>query len=106
MKPVKEIKKVQVAGKKHFMPAEDAEVEKLIQRGRSLKVKMDTTKKELDVVQDRLVEIAQARREGTTTVTLAGITAQVPDHLPEVFCCQQRDRGYCCSPWSAVCEIF
>ncbi|NLZ17114.1 MAG: hypothetical protein GX087_05200, partial [Desulfobulbaceae bacterium] len=33
MKAVKEIKKVQVDGKKYLMPVEDVDVEKLIQKG-------------------------------------------------------------------------
>ena len=41
MKPVKEIKKVQVEGKKYLMPAEDADIEKLIQKGLRLKSKVD-----------------------------------------------------------------
>jgi hypothetical protein len=85
LKPVKEIKRVQVAGRKYFVPAEDAEIEKLIKRGLSLKAKMDTTKRELEVIHDRLIEIAQARREGTTTVTLAGISAQAMVTFRESF---------------------
>lgn len=76
MKKVSEIKKVQVSGKRHFVPAEDAEIEKLLQRGLLLKARADLTKKELEETQDRLIEIAKARREGTTTVTLEGISAQ------------------------------
>ena len=75
MKPVKEIKRVQVDGKKYFMPEEDAEIEKLIQKGLNLRVKIDTAKVELDTVQNSLIDIARARREGTTTVNLAGISA-------------------------------
>ena len=75
MKPVKEIKRVQVDGKKYFMPEEDAEIEKLIQKGLNLKAKVEATKIELETVQNSLIDIAKARREGTTTVTLAGISA-------------------------------
>jgi len=85
MKPVKEIKKVQVGGKKHFVPAEDAEIEKLLQRGVALKEKADVIKKELETVQDRLIEIARARREGTTTVTLEGISSQALVTFRESF---------------------
>lgn len=85
MKPVKEIKKVQVGGKKHFVPAEDAEIEKLLQRGLALKEKADNIKKELEAVQDRLIEIARARREGTTTVTLEGISSQALVTFRESF---------------------
>jgi hypothetical protein len=85
MKPVKEIKKVQVGGKKHFVPAEDAEIEKLLQRGLTLKEKADDIKKELEAVQDRLIEIAKARREGTTTVTLEGISSQALVTFRESF---------------------
>lgn len=85
MKPIKEIKKVQVDGKKHFVPAEDAEIEKLLQRGLALKAKADEVKKELEVVQDRLIEIARARREGTTTVTLESISSQALVTFRESF---------------------
>lgn len=85
MKKVTEIKKVQVGGKKHFVPAEDAEIEKLLQRGLLLKARADLTKKELEDVQDRLIEIAKARREGTTTVTLEGISAQALVTFRESF---------------------
>lgn len=76
MKTVKEIKKIQVEGKKHFVPAEDAEIEKLLRRGLSLKKKASKIKKEIDATQARLIEIARSRREGTTTVTLEGISTQ------------------------------
>ena len=85
MKPVKQIKKVQVGGKKHFVPAEDAEIEKLLQRGLALKEKVDDIKKELEAVQDRLIEIAKARREGTTTVTLESISSQALVTFRESF---------------------
>ncbi len=75
MKGVKEVKKVQVEGKKHLVVAEDAEIEKLLQRGLSLKEKIKKLDGELKGVQYRLIEIAKARREKTTTVTLDGITA-------------------------------
>lgn len=76
MESVKEIKRVQIDGKKYSMPVEDAEIEKLIQRGLKLKSKLDTVKIELEAVENRLIEIASARREGTTTVTLSGISAK------------------------------
>lgn len=76
MKGVKEVKKVQVDGKKHLVLAEDAEIEKLLQRGLSLKGKIKELDDELEVIQDRLLEVAKDRREGTTTVTLDGITTR------------------------------
>lgn len=76
MKSVKEVKKVQVDGKKHLLLAEDAEIEKLLQRGLSLKEKIKELDNELEVIQDRIIEIAKNRREGTTTVTLDSITAR------------------------------
>lgn len=85
MKPVKEIKRVQVDGKKYFMPVEDVDVEKLIQKGLKLKGKMDATKRDFDTVQKRLVEIAEARREGTTTVTLQGVSAKAVITFRESF---------------------
>lgn len=74
MKPVKEFKKIQVDGQKYVMPSEDAEIEKLIQKGVKLKAKMDLAKSELNQVQDRLIEIARERREGSTTIKLSGVS--------------------------------
>ncbi len=76
MKNVKVVKRVQVKGKRHFVVAEDADIEKLIQRGLSLKKKMDDIKADLDSVQGSLIEIAKDRREGSTTITLEGISLQ------------------------------
>ncbi|MDG6004972.1 MAG: hypothetical protein E3K29_03900 [Candidatus Brocadia sp.] len=75
MKSVREVRRVQVDGKKHRILAEDAEIEKLLQRGLSLKRKINDLDEELDSIQERIIEIARDRREGTTTVTLEGITA-------------------------------
>ena len=85
MKPIKEIKRVQVAGKKYFVPVEDQNIEKLLQKGLRLKAKIDIAKSDLDTVQNRLIEIAQARREGTTTVTLPGISAKAVITFRESF---------------------
>lgn len=76
MQSVKEVKKVQVDGKRHLVLAEDAEIEKLLQRGLSLKGKIKDLEGELEVIQDRIIDIARNRREGTTTVTLDSITAR------------------------------
>lgn len=76
MEKVKEIKRVQVNGKKYFAPAEDVEIEKLIQNGLSVKKELDSLKEDLEKIHNRLIEIARARREGTTTVTLEGISVQ------------------------------
>lgn len=76
MKSVKEVKKIQVDGKKHLVLAEDAEIEKLLLRGLSLKKRIEDLEDEFSVVQDRIIEIARDRREGTTTVTLDSITAR------------------------------
>ena len=85
MKSVTTVKKVQVDGKKHFVTAEDAEIEKLLQRGLSLKQKVDAIRKELETVQDRLIEIARARRAGTTTVNLTAISAEAVVTFRESF---------------------
>lgn len=85
MKPVKEIKKVQVEGKKYLMPAEDADIEKLIQKAIKLKDKVDATQDELDTVNDKLIEIALSRREGTTTVTLQAVTGKAVVTFRESF---------------------
>lgn len=76
MKGVKEVKKIQVDGKKYLVLAEDAEIEKLLQRGLSLRGKIKDLEGELEVIQDRVIEIARDRREGATTVTLDSITAR------------------------------
>ena len=75
MKGVKEVKRIQVDGKKHLVLAEDAEIQKLLQRGLSLNGKIKDLEDELGVIQDRIIEIARDRREGTTTVTPDGVTA-------------------------------
>lgn len=74
MERVKGVKRIQVEGKKHLVITEDADIEKLIQRGLTLKQRMDKLKSALEAVQDRLIEIARKRREGSTTVTLEGVT--------------------------------
>ena len=76
VKSVKEVKRIQVEGKKHLVVAEDAEIEKLLQRGLSLRGKIKDLEDELGVIQDRIIEIARDRREGTTTVMLDSITAR------------------------------
>lgn len=85
MKPVQELRKIQVDGKKYLMPIEDADIEKLIQQGLRLKSKVDAFQTELETVQARLTEIAQARREGTTTVTLSGVSAEAIVTFREQF---------------------
>lgn len=85
MKPAKEIKKVQVGGKKYLMPAEDADIEKLIQKNLRLKAKLEALQNEIESVQTSLIEIARARREGTTTVTLQGVSAKAVVTFRESF---------------------
>lgn len=85
MRPVKEIKRMQVDGKKYLMPVEDVDIEKLIQKGLRLKANMEAVSKELQAVQSSLIEIAQARREGTTTVTLPGISGKAVVTFRESF---------------------
>lgn len=74
METVKKVKRVQVKGARHLVVAEDAEIEKLVHRGLSLKKKMDEIKGDLESVQGRIIEIARSRREGSTTITLEGIS--------------------------------
>ncbi|MGD9948509.1 MAG: hypothetical protein AB7U29_08535 [Desulfobulbus sp.] len=85
MKAVRQIKRVQVEGKQYLMPAEDADIEKLIQKGLRLKSKVDAMQGELDSVHARLIEIAHARREGTTTVSLQGVSAKAVVTFRESF---------------------
>lgn len=74
MEKVKAVKRIQVEGKKHVVISEEADIEKLVQRGLTLKQRMDKLKSDLEAVQDRIIEIARKRREGSTTVTLEGVT--------------------------------
>ncbi|MCF6147317.1 MAG: hypothetical protein E3K37_01525 [Candidatus Kuenenia sp.] len=76
MKRVKDVKKVQVEGKKHLVVHEDAEIEKLLRNGLSLKAKIKDLEGKLGMIQERIIEIARNRREKTTTVTLEGISTQ------------------------------
>lgn len=85
MKPVKEIKRMQVDGKKYLMPVEDVDIEKLIQKGLKLKANMEAIGRELETVQSSLIEIAQARREGTTTITLPGVSGKAVVTFRESF---------------------
>lgn len=74
MDRVKRLQKIQVSGKQHVVLSEDAEIEKLIQKGLIVKKRMDGLKADLETIQDCLIEIARSRREKTTTVTLEGVT--------------------------------
>ncbi len=85
MQPVKDLKHVQVKGKKYLLPVEDISVEKLIQQKSRLKDKMDEVKRESEEVDAQLVEIARTRREGTTTVTLQGISDEAVITFRESF---------------------
>ncbi|ODS33556.1 MAG: hypothetical protein SCARUB_01290 [Candidatus Scalindua rubra] len=76
MKKVEVIDRIQVKGKRYNVPAEDVEIERLIKRCLSIKKKIGSMKEDLEGVESRLIEIARARREGTTTVTLNGISVQ------------------------------
>ncbi len=85
MEPVKGIKRVQVEGKKYLLPVEDVDVEKLIQKGMKVKASIEALDLELSDIQARLIEVAQARREGTTTVTLPGVSGKAVVTFREGF---------------------
>ncbi len=85
MKPVKKTTKIQVQGKRHVVVAEDVKIEKLIQKGIGIKTKMDGLKKDLEAIQGEITEIARKRREGTTTVTLEGVSLQSTITFRESF---------------------
>ncbi len=76
MKSVKDIKRIQVDGKKYLIPTEDANIEKLIQKGMKFKKQIDDLQGELESIQSKLIDIARSRREKTTTITLPGVTVK------------------------------
>lgn len=85
MEPVRDLKQVQVKGKKYLLPVEDINVEKLIQAKARLIDRMDELKRESEEVDAQLIEIARARRQGTTTVTLRGISDEAVITFRESF---------------------
>lgn len=73
---VEKVKRIQINGRKHRVVAEDAEIARLLRQGLAVKEKIRELEEDYGSVQDRLIEIARSRREGTTTVTLEVITAR------------------------------
>jgi hypothetical protein len=68
-----ELKKVQVDGEKYKLPAEEAEIQKLIKRGLSLDGRIRELSGELEGIKKRLTEIGENRRDGQTTVKLEAV---------------------------------
>lgn len=85
MEPVRDLKQVQVKGKKYLLPVEDINVEKLIQMKARLRDRMDELKRDSEELDSQLIEIARARRQGTTTVTLQGISDEAVITFRESF---------------------
>ncbi len=76
MRQVKATKTIQVEGEKHIVLAEEAEIEKLLRRGLTVKRRMAVLKAGLEKIEERLVELARVRRKNTTTVTLGGVKTE------------------------------
>jgi hypothetical protein len=87
-KTEKVLKKTQVDGKKYELPAEDVEIQKLVKKGISLSGKLAAVNAELDTVKLRLAEIGTSRREGSTTVSLKGVTGKAVVTFREVTECK------------------
>jgi len=85
VEPVRDLKQMQVKGKKYLLPVEDINVEKLIQMKARLMERFDEIKRESEAVDSQLIEIARARRQGTTTVTLHGISDEAVITFRESF---------------------
>jgi hypothetical protein len=68
------MKRTQVKGERYNLPPQEIEIEKLIQKGLTLEDRFKEVKQEMEGIKTRLTEIAAARRQGTTTVNLKGIS--------------------------------
>jgi len=87
------MKRTQVKGERFTLPREEVSIEKLIQKGLSLEKKAKEIKQELDEVKERLIEVATARRDGTTTVSMAGISGDVLVTYRESYVCALASRA-------------
>ena len=74
MAKAKELKRTQIQGKKYDLPAEEVKIHKLIKRGISINEKMKGLKRDLDEIKAQLIEVAEARRDGSTTVKLQTVS--------------------------------
>ena len=81
------LKRTQVKGKKYDLPAEDVEIEKLLQKGLGLTSKISSLNEELESIKRRITEIASGRREGSTTVKLQGISGVATVTYRESYTC-------------------
>lgn len=81
------LKRTQVKGERYDLPAEEVEIEKLIQKGLSLEKRAKDLKQEIEEVKGRLTEIAIARRQNTTTVNLKAISGEVLITFRESYVC-------------------
>ena len=74
MTKAKELKRVQIQKKKYDLPAEEVEIHKLITRGLSINGKLKALKQELESIKSQLIDIAETRREDSTTVKLQTVS--------------------------------
>lgn len=74
MTRAKELKKVQIQKKKYALPAEEVQIHKLVTKGLSLNGKLKAIKRELESIKGQLIDIAETRREGSTTVKLQTVS--------------------------------
>jgi hypothetical protein len=66
-------KRIEINGHATFLPAEDVEIERLLALGIAAQARLERAKQEVDEIKARLVEIAEAKRLGRTSVTLHSI---------------------------------
>lgn len=70
------LKRTQVDGEQYLLPEEEVEVQKLVKKGLTLEGRIKDLSGELAAIKERLTEIAETRRAGSTTVKLTGITGE------------------------------
>lgn len=84
------LKRTQIQGKKYDLPPEDVEIEKLIKKGLGLDLKLKEINRQLNLIKQRMIEIARGRREGTTTVNLKAISGAVTVTFRESYECNDH----------------
>ena len=68
------MKRIQVDGRRYQLPAGEAELERTIRRALVAEARFREAKAAMDESKAELVEIATARRNAETTITLSGIS--------------------------------
>lgn len=81
-------KRTQVNGKKYDLPEEDVMIEKLVNRGLSLQLKIEKDKKQLDLIKDQITEIARNRRESSTSVKMQAVSGSSVVTFRESYVCK------------------